>query len=98
MGPLYAFHTARERTQVKALKPGKAKARFAIFNDLDPKIYIGSVTLEFTAPANTAVRVNGQLLQAREGGMTDRWTEQYFRREGNKVYLTVRPNQVVEFR
>jgi hypothetical protein len=98
MGPLYAYQTAWERTQVQALRPDKAQARFAVFNDLDPKIYNNSITLEFAAPPGISVFSGGKRLSERKAGLTDRWSDQYFRRQNNTIYVTVSANTVLEFR
>ena len=55
MGPLYAYRVIYERTEVRPLAPGSAKARFELSNRLDPKIYSGSVTLEFAAPSGIVI-------------------------------------------
>jgi peptidoglycan/xylan/chitin deacetylase (PgdA/CDA1 family) len=93
MGPLYAYRTLAEKTQVRESGPG----RFAVSSELDPKIYNGSVTLEFTAPANVSIRVDGRVLSARPEGPTDRRAGEYFRREGDRLYVTVPANTTVEF-
>ncbi|MBI3696494.1 MAG: polysaccharide deacetylase family protein [Acidobacteria bacterium] len=97
MGPLYAYRTIFERTEVRALSPAAAKARFTVSNDLDPKIYDGSITLEFRAPAGMAILSSGRKLAERANEMTDRWTQEYFRREGDHVYVTVQSNTTLEF-
>ncbi len=98
MGPLYAYHTIREDTKVAALDARDAKARFAVYNQLDPRIFQNSVTIEFSAPAFSEIRSGGKAVGERTSGLTDRWNQEYFRREGGKVYLTIRPNTIVEFR
>jgi peptidoglycan/xylan/chitin deacetylase (PgdA/CDA1 family) len=102
MGPIYAFHTIVEKTTVRASVPGGAngvKARFAVTNDLDPKIYMGSLTLDFTAPASVVVFANNKKLPARTASqLTDRWNEEYVRRDGDHLYVTVKPNTTLEFR
>jgi peptidoglycan/xylan/chitin deacetylase (PgdA/CDA1 family) len=98
MGPLYGYRTLHQRTQVRPLAAGGAVARFAVFNDLDPKIYNGSITLEFRAPAGVGVFSSGRLLAERPPGATDRWTGEYFRRDGDTLWVTVASNTVVEFR
>jgi peptidoglycan/xylan/chitin deacetylase (PgdA/CDA1 family) len=98
MGPLYAYRTAWQRTQIQALRPGKTQARFAIFNDLDSKIYDGSITLEFIVPPGLAIFSSGKLMTERKAGLTDRWNVEYFRRVGKTVYVTVHSNTVLEFR
>ena len=98
MGPLYAFHTIVEKTEVRPMSNGNAKARFAVSNTLDRKIYNGSLTLEFTAPASISVMSGGKKLAERATGVTDRWTEEFVRREGDRLFVTVRPNTTLEFR
>ena len=98
MGPLYAFHTIAEKTEVKPMSKGNAKARFAVSNALDRKIYNGSLTLEFAAPPSVTVTANGKKLAERAAGVTDRWTEEYVRREGERLFVTVHSNTTLEFR
>jgi peptidoglycan/xylan/chitin deacetylase (PgdA/CDA1 family) len=97
MGPLYAYHTIHEQTEVRALQQGGTKARFEATNSLDPKIYSGSITLEFIAPAGSTILSNGKKLAERTGGVTDRWDQEYFRREGERLYVTVRSRTTLEF-
>ena len=92
MGPLYAYKTTVDRTEVRAIEAPAHAARFAVFNDLDPKIYQNSITLQFTAPAGAHVLSGGKSLPERGSGLTDRWSDEYFRREGKTLYVTVRPN------
>jgi hypothetical protein len=94
MGPVYAFHTIVERTEIRPL----TKNRFAVSNSLDRKIYSGSLTLEFTAPASITVLSNGKKLAERTKELTDRWNEEYVRRDGNRLFVTVRSNTTLEFR
>ncbi len=98
MGPLYAYHTIHESTEVRPLSPGSAKARFELSNHLDRKIYSGSITLEFAAPAGMSILSNGRKLAERAGEMTDHWDQEYFRREGEHLYVTARSNTILEFR
>jgi hypothetical protein len=98
MGPLYAYKTIYERTEVRPLSSGKKSTRFAISNNLDRKVYSGSVTLEFTAPAGKVTLSNGRVLPERPEGATDRWNEEYVRREGNRLFVTVSSNTTLEFR
>lgn len=98
MGPLYGYHTVSERTEVRPLAPAGAKARFAVYNDLDPRIYNMSLTLEFAAPGVKRVFAGRERLLGRKAGPTDRWNEQYFRRDGDTLYVTVQPNTILEFR
>jgi hypothetical protein len=92
MGPLYAYRTIHDRTEVRPTKAG-----FEITNGLDSKIYSGSITLDFLAPAGTAILSNGKRL-AEQTGATDRWDQEYFRQDGEHVYVTVRSKAVLEFR
>jgi peptidoglycan/xylan/chitin deacetylase (PgdA/CDA1 family) len=98
MGPVYAFKTIVDRTDVRQLSNGGAKARFAVSNTLDRKIYSGSLTLEFTAPPTISVLSGGTKLVERGKTVTDRWNEEYVRREGDRLFVTVRSNTTLEFR
>ena len=91
MGPLYAYRRVVQHTQVRRLGPD----RFAATCSLDPKVFPVSVTLEFRAPESWTPEADGRVLAERKAGLTDRWNEQYFRREGEKLYVTVRPSAVV---
>jgi peptidoglycan/xylan/chitin deacetylase (PgdA/CDA1 family) len=98
MGPLYAYRTLRDRTDVvRGAAGGGARAVFTVNTTLDPAIYNGSITLEFEAPAGTRVSSSGRRLADRPAGPTDRWTGEYVRREGTRLYVTVKPNTTVEF-
>lgn len=90
MGPLYAFRTIRDRTAVKQTSPSV----FAVSNDLDRKIYSGTLTLEFEVPANVTVLSSGRPLVEEAGGS---WNHEYVRREGNHLYATVFSNTTLEF-
>lgn len=101
MGPLYAYRTVREETQVRALEPRGALARFVVYNSLDTKIYTNSMTLEFSLPksgGNVTILSGGKPIPERTGGLTDRWEAEYYRREGETVFVTLRPNTILEFR
>jgi peptidoglycan/xylan/chitin deacetylase (PgdA/CDA1 family) len=99
MGPLYAYATIVERTDVQPSAPNGAKARFTVSNTLDRRIYHGSLTLEFRAPAPVDVLSNGTKLGERGSrDMTNRWDEEYIRRDGDRLFVTVRPDTTVEFR
>ena len=98
MGPVYAFKTIVDRTDVRQLSNGGAKARFAVSNTLDRKIYSGSLTLEFTAPPTIAVLSGGAKLAERGKTVTDRWNEEYVHREADRLFVTVRSNTTLEFR
>lgn len=98
MGPLYAYRTIWERTDVRLLSRGKRAVRFAVSNHLDRNIYSGSLTLEFIAPEGTVISSNGTVLPERPDGATVRWNGEYFRREGNRLFVTVLSNTTLEFR
>jgi hypothetical protein len=97
MGPLYAYKMLSERTKVMPLGSEQNQERFAVYNELDPQIYDGSVTLEFAVPEESAVQVlvNGKALAEPPAGPTVDWRGEYFRREGAKVHVTVKPNTIV---
>src|SRR5262249_23009889 len=66
MGPIYAFKTISDKTEVRTVLPSSgAKAQFTVMNDLNPKIYMGSLTLDFVAPASIGVYSKGKKLQER---------------------------------
>src|SRR5205807_796118 len=73
------------------------RARFEVSNRLEPKIYGGSITLEFLAPAGVAILSNGKTVPEQTADVTDRWDQEYFRRDGEHVYVTVRSNTTLEF-
>ncbi|HYM70038.1 MAG TPA: polysaccharide deacetylase family protein [bacterium] len=98
MGPLYSYRMLVGATSVRPLASRDARARFAVFNRLDPKIYNGSVTLEFQASAPVRVVAHGREVAERAAGPVTRWNAEYLRRVGERVLLTTRPNTVVEFR
>jgi hypothetical protein len=101
MGPLYAYRTLRDDTAVRALDPLAALARYAVYTHLDPKIFNNSITLAFFVPktiAKVTTLVGGKALPERSQGLTDRWNSEYYRREGETLYVTVRPNTLLEFR
>ena len=106
MGPVYAFKTIVDATEVRPLgssgglsrAESRGRPRFSVSNTLDRKIYSGSLTLEFAAPAGMSVFSNGKKLEEPRRTLTDRWDEEYARREGDRVFVTVRPNTTMEFR
>ena len=97
MGPLYAYRVLSEHTSVRQLQPNGARARFAVFHRLDPTIYNGSITLAFQASAPVRPTAGGEALSERAPGPVQRWDGQYFRRDGDLMLLTIRPNTIVEF-
>jgi peptidoglycan/xylan/chitin deacetylase (PgdA/CDA1 family) len=96
MGPLYAYRSLVEKTEIRRLPSSESKVRFQVACPLDPKIYSGSITLDYEAADGISVTANGKRL-AEHGGMTDRWDREYFRRERDHLYVTVRPNTILEF-
>jgi peptidoglycan/xylan/chitin deacetylase (PgdA/CDA1 family) len=98
MGPLYAYRTMQEKTEVRWLDSGTSKARLAVYNGLDAKVYPASLTVEFAAPPGIQVVAGGQPLAERPAGPTDRWDGAYYRRSGETLLVTVRPNTILEFR
>ena len=99
MGPLYAYKTLADKTEIApAAAPRGAKAAFRVSTTLDTKIYNGSITLELQAPAGTTVTASGRKLAERPAGPTDRWTGEYIRRDGQRLFVTVKPNSTVELR
>jgi peptidoglycan/xylan/chitin deacetylase (PgdA/CDA1 family) len=99
MGPLYAYRTLSEKTKVMPLGDDNNQERFAVYNDLDPKIYNGSVTLEFAVPeeGQLQVLVDRKPLGEPPAGPIADWRGEYFRRQGAAVYVTVKPNAIVGF-
>ena len=100
LGPLYAYQVARESTVVSPAGPKDGWERFAVANDLDPRIYDGSVTLHFVIPAarRVEVRAGGKPLAPRTAAVLDRWNPEHYRRDGDATLVTIRPNTVVELR
>ena len=97
MGPLYAYHTVQEKSEVRALDAQQKQGRFVVYNNLDPKIFQNSITLEFKAATFRSVRSGGRLIGEHKSEVTQRWNEEYFQREGDTVYVTLRPNTILEF-
>jgi peptidoglycan/xylan/chitin deacetylase (PgdA/CDA1 family) len=98
MGPLYAYQILSEQTVVRQASSTGAGSRFAVCNPLDPKIYNGSITLEFQAQVPVIVLADGRKLSERASGPVTSWTGEYVRRCGQSLLVTVRPNTVLEFR
>ena len=99
MGPVYAFHTIVERTDVKPLSKGGAKARFAVSNTLDPQ----DLQRQPHARVHRAAHPSRSCRTARSSrsgpkAVTDRWNEEYVRREGDALFVTVLSNTTLEFR
>jgi peptidoglycan/xylan/chitin deacetylase (PgdA/CDA1 family) len=97
LGPLYAYHTVQERTDVRPLSLREGRERFAVTNDLDPTVFGTSVTVEFEAPPEWQVRRGDEALAERPAAPTTRWNEEFVRRDGRKVFVTVRAGTVIEF-
>src|SRR5262245_21911234 len=98
MGPVYAFKTIADATEVRPLASSGGRPRFSVSNTLDRRIYSGSLTLEFAVRAGMSVFSAGKKLEEPRRRLTDRWDEEYVRREGDRVFVTVRPNTTLEFR
>lgn len=98
MGPVYAFKTIVDATEVRPLASSGGRPRFSVSNTLDRKIYSGSLTLEFAVPAGMSLFSAGKKLEEPRRRLTDRWDEEYVRREGDRVFVTVRPTTTLEFR
>lgn len=98
MGPLYAHRMLSAHTSVRQLTPKGARARFAVSHPLDPNIYNGSITLEFETSAPVRPMADGEELPERAAGPVQRWDGRYYRRAGDSLLLTIRPNTIVEFR
>jgi peptidoglycan/xylan/chitin deacetylase (PgdA/CDA1 family) len=97
MGPLYAYRTLSMETSVRQLRPTGGAPRFAVYNSLDPKIYNGSMTLEFQTRAPVTAIANGKKLAEHASEPVMRWGGEYFRRKGESILVTVRPNTLLEF-
>ena len=94
MGPLYAYQRVLQRTEVRRLGPES----FEVSHDLDPRAFPISVTLQFTAAGKWGLEVNNHAVTERAAAPADRWNEEYFRREGDTIYATVRPKAVLTFK
>lgn len=92
MGPLYAYRTLSQHVQVR--QDGN---RFILSHDLDPKVYSGSLTLEFANASGTAVLANGHRLEEHPEVTVDRWNQEFVRRDGNRLFVTVHGNTTLEF-
>lgn len=91
MGPLYAYRELREKTVVRPA----GRNKFAVTAAVDPTIYNGSVTLEFETGKRPYI---GSQPLTESAAPADRWNTQYFRRDGSRVYVTMRPNATLEFK
>ena len=94
LGPLYAYQDARDRTKVYALGQG----RFTVAHDLSQSVYLNSVTMEFVVPESGSITVtrDGKDVPRRPPGPTVGWDEEYYRRSGSRLLVTVCPNSVVQ--
>jgi len=91
LGPLYAYRDLRESSQIE----NKGK-RFEVSTPLDRKIYNGSVTFEFRT--KQAPVYNGTALPERKRGALMQWTGAFYRREGDRLWVTIPPTGALEFR
>ena len=98
MGPLYAYRRVANETQVQMLAPRGTKARFAVYNQLDPRGYPNSITFEFAVIGVVEVSAGGDTLEEGGQGPPDRWDAQYVRRAGDQIFVTVKPSTILEFR
>jgi peptidoglycan/xylan/chitin deacetylase (PgdA/CDA1 family) len=100
LGPLYAYQLVRESTVVSPIGAKDGWERFAIHNNLDPAIYDNSVTLEFSilAARKVSVRAGDKAVAEKSAKLTDRWNAEYFRRDGDLTFVTIRPNSILELR
>jgi peptidoglycan/xylan/chitin deacetylase (PgdA/CDA1 family) len=100
LGPLYGYQIVRESTVVSPIGSKEGWERFAVYNRLDPAIFNNSITIEFLVPAarKVEIRSGGKPVAERAGQLTDRWNQEYFRREGDSILLTIRPNTILELR
>jgi Polysaccharide deacetylase len=100
LGPLYAYQIVRENSVVTPLGPKDGWERFAVHNNLDPRIYDNAVTLSFAiaAAGTVTVRAGGKPVPQKAAKLTDRWNVEYYRREEGATLVTIRPNQIVELR
>jgi len=97
MGPLYAYRIVRERTEVRELEPAGGSERYAVYDDLDENIFNGVLTLEFSAPEKAIPHSHSKPIPEWHQKLTDRWDGEYFRREGDKIFVTLHPNTILEF-
>ena len=99
MGPLYAYRALTKATSVRMLQESKnTLSRFVVYNELDPKVFSGSITLEFLAPAWVEILAGGKSLPKFNRALTNRWDARYYRRAGQSVFITVQPNTILSFR
>ena len=101
LGPLYAFQVTAENTVVSRVRSQPGEERFVVYNPLDPDIYRQTVTLAFTVPEDQEIDVfsAGVRLAARPSDrLTDSWNTEYYRRHGESLMITVRPNTTLEIR
>lgn len=100
LGPLYAYQAVAENTVVARIGSEAGRERFFVYHRLDPRVYPNSVTLEFelSHPAALGIYVDGTRLAERDPSLpTDRWDGQYFRREGERWWITLKPNSMLEW-
>ena len=95
-GPLYAYRTVVEHTRVHPLDD----ARFAVTHDLLPRVFPNSVTIEFDTGGRevAAVRTGRGDLALRSAGPTYGWDDEFYRLDGGRLLVTLRPNTVLEIR
>ena len=100
MGPLYAYKTLSDKTEVTLgggatrRAGGVPRADHARHQDLQRQHH---ARIPGAARALT-VTSSGRRLAERAAAVTDRWTGEYVRRDGERLFVTVKPNTTVEFR
>lgn len=101
-GPALASSQAlRENTVISRIKSKGDWERFAVYSNLDPGIYAGSVTLELTIPDAKEVEVlstDRPLPNWKTEDLTDRFDVEYVRRDGRSILVTIKPNTILQFR
>ncbi|MBK9166698.1 MAG: polysaccharide deacetylase family protein [Bryobacterales bacterium] len=95
MGPLYTYRSVLEKSGVRKV----AANRFSVFHTLDRRIYRNAITLEFRGvPEGVRAFAHDKELPEVQAGPTTRWDHEFFRRDGERVFVTVKPDAMVEFR
>ena len=99
LGPLYAFQVLTENTVVSRIVSHPANERFVVYSSLDATIYTQSITLKFSVAGGKGLQVltNGcPLFERGPEQLTNRWSLEYFRRQGEFAFITLHPNTILE--